>query len=164
MARWQDLVEEQPEFAAQVKERFDGNRHKLLATLRKDGSPRISGIETTFADGELWLGMMPASMKLRDLRRDGRFALHTSSEDPGDDPSGWTGDAKVAGVATEVHDVEVKRSALRDSATGGYPPDDIPLFRLDLTEAVILRLGDPADHMLVELWRPGQPVRQTKRT
>src|SRR3712207_2950730 len=127
MARWQEFVDAEPDFARAVKERFDSNKHKLLGTLRKDGSPRISGIETTFKDGEVWLGMMPGSMKLRDLQRDPRFTLHTSSEDPGDDGSGWGGDAKLSGTAVEVSDPAVRARALSDSATGGYPAEEIPL-------------------------------------
>ena len=41
-----------PEFAARVRELFDAHRHKFLATLQSDGSPRISGIEMHFVAGE----------------------------------------------------------------------------------------------------------------
>ena len=44
MARWQDVVDSEPEFATAVRALFDARRHKTIATLRKDGSPRISGI------------------------------------------------------------------------------------------------------------------------
>ena len=164
MARWQDVVDSEPEFAQAVKARFDRHKHKLLATLRKDGSPRISGIETTFKEGEVWLGMMPGSMKLRDLQRDGRFALHTSSDDPPEkDPGGWNGDAKMSGRAVETHDREIKRRVLAGEATGGWDPTAIPLFRLELEDVVIARVGEPADHMVVEHWRPGRPLQRTKR-
>jgi Pyridoxamine 5'-phosphate oxidase len=164
MARWQDVMDSEPEFAQTAKAMFDRNKHKLLATLRKDGSPRISGIETIFTDGDLWLGMMPGSMKLRDLQRDGRFALHTSSENPSeDDPGSWTGDAKVSGEAVEIDDDDVKRRVFQHGETAGHPPEGVPLFRLDLHDVVIARIGEPPDHMVVELWKPGQGVRRTKR-
>ncbi|MDP9221554.1 MAG: pyridoxamine 5'-phosphate oxidase family protein, partial [Actinomycetota bacterium] len=89
--------------AARARQLFDAHRHKTLATLRSDGSPRISGIEVEFADGEVWLGMMPGSVKARDLGRDPRLALHSASDDPPEaDPSSWSGDAKLAGHAVEV--------------------------------------------------------------
>lgn len=164
MARWRDVVEAEPEFAAVVKARFDAHKHKLLATLRRDGAPRISGIETTFVDGDLWLGMMPGSRKLHDLRRDGRFALHTSSEDPPDeDPGAWPGDAKLSGTAIEEHDPARRARVLDHSATGGQPHDAIPVFRLDITEAVLMFMGDPPDHMVVQLWRPGSALKAVKR-
>src|SRR4051812_46440735 len=98
MARWDDVAAAEPDFAERVRQVFEAHRHRTLATLRKDGSPRISGIEMEFADGEVWLGMMPDSLKARDLRRDPRLAVHSASEDPpADDPSAWPGDAKLAG-------------------------------------------------------------------
>src|SRR3712207_1867847 len=97
MAAWRDVLAAEPELAARVQQLFDARAHKTLATLRRDGSPRISGIECRFADGDLWFGSMPEAMKALDLRRDPRFALHGGSEDP----PAWTGDAKVAGRAEE---------------------------------------------------------------
>lgn len=98
MARWGDILAEVPELAAAALAFFDARTHKLLATLRDDGSPRLSGIETTFRDGDLMLGMMWRSPKARDLQRDPRLAIHSGSDDPPD----WTGDAKVAGRAEEI--------------------------------------------------------------
>lgn len=165
MARWQDVVDSEPEFAQAVKARFDSHKHKLLATLRNDGSPRISGIETTFADGDIWLGMMPGSLKARDVQRDARFALHTSSEDPPEgDESNWSGDAKMAGRAVEEHDAAVRARVLNDTGSGGHPPDDVPLFRLDLSEVVRTRVGTGADHLLIESWHPHRPLQRTRRT
>ena len=160
MASWKEFEAEAPELAGRVRAAFDAHRHKLLATLRRDGSPRISGIEATFADGELWLGMMPGSRKALDLRRDPRLALHSASEDPPeDDPAGWPGDAKLAGRAVEVSD-----PALKERLAGGSgQPDDSHLFRVELAEVVHTRVGDPADHLVIELWRPGRGVRRMQR-
>ena len=77
MASWAEFASAEPALASRVRQRFDIRKHKTPATLRKDGSPRISGIEVEFADGELFLGMMPGSRKLDDLERDPRLALHT---------------------------------------------------------------------------------------
>ncbi len=89
---------EAPALAAAVSERLDAHTHKTIATLRRDGSPRISGIECEIDDGELRFGSMLNGVKARDLLRDPRFALHSGS----DDPPGWGGDAKIAGCAIEV--------------------------------------------------------------
>ena len=54
MPEWQAIEQAEPQFAARVRRLFDAGRHKTIATLRADGSPRVSGIECEFADGELW--------------------------------------------------------------------------------------------------------------
>ena len=159
MASWKEFEAEAPELAGRVRAAFDAHRHKLLASLRRDGSPRISGIETTFADGELWLGMMPGSRKALDLRRDSRLALHSASLDPPDDPTTWAGDAKLSGRAVEVDDPALKERF----AGGGGQPDESHLFRVDVTEVVHTGVGDPADHLVIELWQPGREVRRTER-
>src|SRR6476660_8161389 len=97
---WQDVEQAEPEFARRVRALFDAHRHKTLATLRTDGSPRISGIETVFEDGELVFGSMPNARKGMDLRRDPRFALHSATVDPIEGAEArWPGDAKISGRA-----------------------------------------------------------------
>jgi hypothetical protein len=151
MPSWSEVAFEEPELARVARGYFDRHTHKFLATLRRDSSPRISGIETTFADGELWLGMMWRSVKALDLLRDPRFALHSGS----DDPPGWSGDAKVAGRAEEVTDD--RRSAV---ATGETPAH---AFRCDVTELVVVRLNEQRDRLVIESWHPGRGVERRER-
>ena len=100
MTAWRDVEEAVPEFAGRVRALFDAHRHKTIATLRADGSPRISGIEAAFEDGELTFGSMPQARKSADLRRDPRFALHSATVDPVEGAEAqWPGEAKVAGRA-----------------------------------------------------------------
>src|ERR687894_470571 len=133
MARWEDVVADAPEFAAAARELLDAGVHKTLATLRADGSPRISGTEAAFVDGDLWFGGMWQSRKALDLLRDPRFALHNASEDPPD----WTGDAKVAGRVEPVTDEA--RIAAVVGETGSAPAGPVHLFRADVTELVVTR-------------------------
>jgi hypothetical protein len=144
MASWSEIEEQVPELAAEAKRYFDKHRHKTLATLRRDGSPRISGSEASFEDGELTFGSMWRGVKALDLLRDARFALHSGSDEPDD---GWTGDAKVAGRAEEVASTEGKSHT----------------FRADITELVVVRLGEPADHIVIESWHEGRGVTQRRR-
>src|SRR4028119_1191603 len=90
MPSWTAVEAEAPELATLARRFLDAHVHKTLATLRRDGSPRISGTEVASADGELWLGSMWRSLKALDLQRDPRFALHSGSVDP----PGWTGGAE----------------------------------------------------------------------
>ena len=111
MAKWNDFASAEPDFSRRVLELFTTQKHMTLATLRRDGSPRISGTEAQFVDDELVLGMMPGSLKARDLLRDPRMALHSPSIDPPEgDPSAWGGDAKIAGVAVENFDKDAYRA------------------------------------------------------
>jgi Pyridoxamine 5'-phosphate oxidase len=158
VARWQEVARSAPEFADAARELFDAHHHKTIATLRRGGAPRISGIEATFKDGDLWLGMMPGSLKARDLQRDGRMALHSASVDPDDDnPSGWPGDAKISGWAEEITDEDTLERF-------GALPDGSHLFRVEVEEVVTTRVGDPADHLVIELWRVGQELKRMTRT
>lgn len=154
MASWSEVEAQAPELAAHARRFFDAGKHKTLATLRRDGSPRISGSEADFADGELWFGSMWKAVKALDLRRDPRFALHSAS-----DATGWNGDAKLAGHAVEVTDAAVK--VARSSADG--PPGPYHLFRADIHELVVVRLGDPADHLVIESWHEGRGVTSIRR-
>ena len=159
MASWSEVEAAAPELAARVRATMDAHKHKVLATLRRDGSPRVSGIEATFTDGELWLGMMPGSRKAMDLRRDPRLALHSASVDPTEaDPSAWPGDAKVAGRAVEVDD-----PALLERLGAGEGGGGAHLFRVDLAEVVHTRVGTPADHLVIEVWREGAGLRRLTR-
>ena len=151
MASWAEFASAEPALASRVKERFAIRKHKTLATLRKDGSPRISGIEVEFADGELFLGMMPDSVKLRDLERDPRIALHSPTDDPPErHPQGWPGEAKLAGTAFEV-------------AFPASPVADGRRFRIDITEAVLTHLNEAGDQLVVESWRPGKGSKRLER-
>jgi len=155
MPSWGAVEVEAPELAAQARGLLDAHVHKTLATLRRDGSPRISGTEVKFADGELWFGGMWRSLKALDLGRDPRFALHSGSADPPD----WTGDAKIAGRVEEVTDPERKAEIVG----GDAPPGPYHLFRADIVELVIVRLGDPADHLVIEAWHAGRGVTRRER-
>ena len=101
MASWEEVTAAAGGLADDVRARFEATGLGLLATLRKDGSPRISGIEPSFAVGEVWLGMMDGSLKALDLRRDPRLALHSATVDK----EVKDGDARVTGRAEELFDL-----------------------------------------------------------
>jgi hypothetical protein len=158
MAAWSDITAAVPELAEAVQKRFDAGRHKTLATLRKDGSPRISAIEAEFGQGELWLGGMYRSLKCLDLLRDPRLALHTQTTDPGEPVAGELLDAKLAGRAVPVTD-EATLAKFSEKA----PPGPFHLFQVDVTEVVTVRMGDPADHILIESWHEGRGLQRVER-
>jgi hypothetical protein len=162
MATWDEVTAAVPELAGRARALFDAHRHKTMATLRRDGSPRISGTEAAFAEGDLWIGGMWRSVKALDLRRDPRLALHSASVDPPDDPTGWPGDAKLAGRAEEITD-RGRKAAVARATGGGEQPEPYHLFRVDVTELVVTRIGDPPDHLEIEVWREGEGLRRVQR-
>jgi len=162
MATWQEIEAAVPDLAAAVRAAFDAHKHKVLATLRADGSPRVSGNELTFKDGEAWLGMMHRSVKALDLLRDPRLAVHSATADA----ELKLGDAKLSGRAVEETDAETKRSFGSDSAEehdGQEPPEEYHLFRVDVSEVSVVRIGDPPDHLVVESWSPASGYRRIER-
>jgi hypothetical protein len=150
MATWNEFESAEPEFAAVVRRLLDAHKHKTIATLRADGSPRISGIEIEFAGEELTFGSMPGARKGDDLRRDPRFALHSASVDAAEgEEASWPGDAKVAGLA-------VPAGALEGDAQGA-------LFHADLREVVVTGLNESATMLVVRTWTPTRGLRRIER-
>jgi hypothetical protein len=150
MTTWQELEQAEPAFAARVRRLFDAGRHKTIATLRADGSPRISGIECEFADGQLRFGSMPGARKGADLRRDPRFALHGPTVHPQEGKEAeWPGEAKIAG-----------RAILAGPASEGPAAD---LFIADISEVVTTGLNPEATMLVVESWTPHRGLRKVER-
>ncbi|HTH06822.1 MAG TPA: pyridoxamine 5'-phosphate oxidase family protein [Ilumatobacteraceae bacterium] len=146
MATWKAIEEAAPEFAARVRQLFDAGRHKTIATLRADGSPRISGIECEFVDGQLQFGSMTAARKGADLRRDPRFALHGPTFHPVEGKEAeWPGEAKIAGRA-------VLQGAI--TSEGDEPAPEGEMFVADIAEIAITHLNPEASRLVVEWWTP----------
>src|ERR1700686_3406261 len=96
MPSWADFEAAAPEFASRIRALLSARKHLTMATLRRDGSPRISGTEVGFVDGQLEIGSMPNAVKALVLRRAPRVAIHGPTEDPpADHPAGWNGESKV---------------------------------------------------------------------
>jgi len=145
MPSWSVIEQSEPEFAGRVQRLFDAGRHKTIATLRFDGSPRISGIECEFSDGQLRFASMSDARKLADLRRDPRFALHGPTFHPEEGrESDWPGEAKIAGTVVSVDETTADDDTKHDGEA----------FTADVREVVITRLNDDATKLVVESWTP----------
>jgi hypothetical protein len=166
MARFHDIEQAEPELAARAQAIFSATQNAVLGTVRRDGSPRLSGIDAFFANGELCVGSMPGARKGADLRRDARLALHSipwdsrrvrdGVEDPGD------ADAKITGTA-QLADAETG-AALRDWMTErGYgPPDGFELFTIDIESLVVLFPRD--GQLVVDRWTGAEGRKTIRRS
>ena len=147
MASWAEFEAGQTEFASRVRKLMTSRKHLTMATLRRDGSPRISGTEVEFVEGELRIGSMPGAVKAMDLRRDARVAIHGPTTDPPPKrPTGWTGEAKIAGTAKEVES-----------------GSDAHRFLIDIREVVVTHLNDAGNRLVIESWTPTRGYRSTER-
>ncbi len=137
MTSWADVASTAPDLAETVRRTFAIRKHATMATVRRDGSPRISGTEVDFAaDGEIYLGMMPGARRSEDLRRNPHVAIHCPTEDPApDDPAGWLGDGKISARVVEVG------------------PDR---FRLDIETVVLTKVAPRGQELEISTWRDGR--------
>ena len=145
MASWAEFESAEPGFASRVKKLMTSRKHLTMATLRKDGAPRISGTEVQFVGKDLRIGSMPRAVKAMDLLRDGRVAIHGPTNDPSK-TGRWRGEAKIAGRA-----VELKRKG------------DAHHFRIDIEEVVVTQLNDKRDRLKIESWAPRSGYRVWER-
>ncbi|MDX1414984.1 MAG: pyridoxamine 5'-phosphate oxidase family protein [Candidatus Promineifilaceae bacterium] len=125
---WQDLEDGNAELATFGRERFT-SRVAYLATVRKDGSPRVHPVTPIIGEGRLFLFMEPTSPKGFDLRRDPRYAMHASVEDAG----GGGGEFFINGRATLIEDPETRDIA--GQAASYAPAGRYILFELSVISA-----------------------------
>lgn len=143
--------------AEQVRLRFESHIHAVMATLRRDGSPRLSGIEAPIRDGHLWLGMMPDSLKVADLQREPRFSLYSSP----DTEELLLGDARIDGRAVVATPGEVDLFI-----TGHRMPIDDPkvmvLFTAHISRATLTRVE--GQESVIDTWTPTEGLREIRRS
>lgn len=130
-ATWSELKASDPALAQAGEERFHG-RMAYLATVRKDGSPRVFPVGP-FTDGaHLWLFVSRTSPKRFDLLNDGRYSLHCEVEDN----QGGNGEFHITGRAVQVVN-DTARSAASAAWPGSDPVEDsYLLFELLVSSAV----------------------------
>jgi len=140
---WAQVESQAPELARDVRASFAVRKHCTMATLRADGSPRISGTEVQWEDGALWVGSMPGAVKARDLQRDGRVAIHSPTVDPVEGRESEWSEAKVAGLAVEVETADPSHR-----------------FRIHLAEVVHTRVD--GDALLIRSWHRGRGLQERR--
>lgn len=154
---WGQFEEQAPELAERIRSRFEGHIHAVMATLRQDGSPRLSGMEAPIRDGHLWLGVMPGSLKAVDLHRDPRFSLH-SALDTEELP---LGDARIDGqaVAATAEEVDLfvvgHRMPIED-------PGATVLFTALISRVTLTRVD--GQELAIETWTPSDGLQEIRRS
>ncbi len=125
---WKMLEDEQPALASFGAERLHG-KVAYLATIRKDGAPRVHPMTPIIGQGHLFVFMEPTSPKGHDLDRDPRYAMHCSVTDN----SGESGEFIITGRAHRVEDLELRALATRSASYA--VADQYVLFEFDVETA-----------------------------
>jgi hypothetical protein len=155
---WRDLELAAPEIAQPGKVRLEEARVALLATLRRDGSPRISPVEPYFAEGHLLFGAMAWTLKVRDLERDARCTLHSAITGPNE----REGELKLYGRAIEAGDAV--RAACADGWWTDQSPGSARVFSLSIEEAAFVTWDFERGEMTLRRWSPRIGLRTTRRS
>lgn len=150
---WSELAGAQPRLAALGQQRLLGQGVVLVATIRSDGTPRVSPVEPFVLDGSLWLSMMWGSRKAADLLRDPRVLVHSviTSRDGGE------GEFKIRGMARVEHDRDVQRRyASAVSAALGWNPEPgrFHLFAVGIEQVTFIRYDETTGDQHVAMWPP----------
>ena len=138
---WKTLESQSPDIAEFGKARLH-NKVAYLATVRKDGSPRVHPFTPIIGEGHFFVFMEPTSPKGHDLRRDSRFAVHCSVSDTG----GESGECIVTGRAKFIEDPEMRALAVKIAPYN--PAERYILFEFDVENVVMTEYIE------------GQPVRK----
>ncbi|MFQ6010564.1 MAG: pyridoxamine 5'-phosphate oxidase family protein [Nitrososphaerales archaeon] len=138
---WGEFKKTSPVMAALGEERFNRTGLAMVATIRKNGWPRMSPVEPLIVDGHLYLGMMWQSRKAIDLLRDPRCTLHSTVSNR----DGSEGDFKVYGKAMEIHDVGMRQrysDAMQNKLGFALKESEYHLFSLDIESVSFSTLQD----------------------
>lgn len=153
--RWSDIEYAQPRLAGLAQQRLIGPGVVLVATIRRDGTPRLSPVEPYVLEGALWLSMMWQSAKARDLLRDPRILVHSviTSRD------GAEGELKIRGTARAEHDQAVQRryaDAVAADLGWNPQPGRFHLFAVDINHVIFISYDTATGAQHVAIWPPGQ--------
>ena len=133
MATWSEFEQAHPTMAAAGRKLLYqfGIGLGYLATVRKDGGPRVHPICPILCNGGLY-GLIATSPKQRDLLRDRRYALHTFPSKDVDD------EFYVTGRAVHLDDPALAdRVRAAFLATGGTSTNDELLFEFHIEHALL---------------------------
>jgi Pyridoxamine 5'-phosphate oxidase len=141
---WSDFAVASPRLANDVRALLElyGQSFGYLATVRRDGGPRVHPVSPVIAEGGLFCFVTP-SPKRRDLERDGRYALHAYPAEHSDDEAYLAGRARPVGDELREH-----RLARLHRAS---PDVDWKLFEFEIDVAMITHRehrGQPAEHRI----------------
>ena len=152
---WSEVEQRQPRLAELGRRLLMNPGLVLVATIRRDGAPRLSPIEPWIMDGVLWLSMMWQSTKAMDLTRDPRILVHNAVANRDDQ----AGEFKLRGTAeNETSPSMQRRYAAEVSQSFGWNPEPgrFHLFAVGIERVTCIRYDGATGDQHVVLWPPGR--------
>ncbi len=149
MATWADFAEDAPEIATLGLKQFEKFHIAYLATVRKDGSPRLHPVSPIIAEGRLFVATNPKSPKRLDQVRDGRYAIHAR---PGKNDEEFL----IRGTSQRVTNDETRATVTK--AAGHTVHDHDWIFEYEIEEAMMScyeKAGQPDTRNVREFWSEG---------
>ncbi len=149
MLSWADFGVDAPHLEAFGRRRLE-RRIAYLATIRADGSPRVHPVSPFIGGGCLAVYMEPTSLKVADLRRDARYALHCGVEDN----EGGEGEFYVTGRTEEITDALRRAAAVGWAEAAGFKSAERHVFfEFKLGQVLSTTYDDKGSKR--ERWRAG---------
>ena len=115
MKSWAEFKRENPELAMDgMRLLFEIHPHvgyAFLATLRKDGAPRLHPVSLVTSNDHIYVLISPNSPKCSDLLRDGRFAMQAFpflNNEPGEE-------FYISGNAVSIPDITIRKALIADT-------------------------------------------------
>lgn len=142
---WGDFARLAADLAERARLIVTAHPHHVIATLRRDGSPRVGGTNVFVTGDTLWIGMMKVAARVEDLRRDPRCAIHSAPVDE----HLTHGDLRLDLIATEATDT---RAAELLASRGGGGTGVV--FTLEVTGVSLVRVD--GKELVIDTWRPGR--------
>lgn len=154
MVTWQEFADSDSELAANGQAQLFqfGVGLAFLATIRKDGAPRLHPVCPVLSDGHLYVLVQPNSPKEQDLVRDGRYALQAFPP-----PKEKSEEFYVTGRAERVEDSATRARVFRD-ARHRWREDEV-LFELRLERVMYTtweNWGTPNLRPIHRKWHAGR--------
>src|SRR5882724_11057168 len=112
MVTWKEFAAAQPDLADIGQALLFQFKVGLgfLATVRKDGGPRLHPVCPVLSNDRLFVLVVPTSPKRQDLLQDGRYALQTFPQ-----PKPGSDEFYISGKAVLVDDQAARADVLRDA-------------------------------------------------
>jgi len=113
MVTWKEFAAAEPDLAETGRSLLFQFKVGLafLATVRRDGAPRLHPVCPVLSDDRLFVLITPHSPKRADLLQDGRYALQSFPQ-----PKAGSDEFFIAGRAVLVDDSTARADILRDAA------------------------------------------------
>lgn len=157
MISWGEFKQEKPDWAEAAERLFipDDNGIGFLATVARDGRPRIAPVCPIFAMDRVYLSVGGTTVKRFDIANDGRYVLHAFLGDS-DEEFQFSGTARIVDSGEE-------RGRVHDAITFQYEAADM-ICELTMARALWaywINPGQPGTKVVKQVWQLHEGVQRS---